>query len=127
MKHVVKKLRDADVWAVYRESSESVRGVQLVRWFDTWRGVEFLRWFDTWREAMDYADRRARTVEVVLPRRTVLPTDRHVVQTGGLIIEYRGSRSYPNLDTGHIAVEPEERRPLALALLALAEKEETQA
>lgn len=26
------------------------------------------RYFDTWREAMDYADRKARTREVVLPR-----------------------------------------------------------
>lgn len=115
---MVKKNRLSGDWAVYLESSLGFRNVPCRR---------VSEWFRTWREAMDYADRRSRTVEVVLPRRTVLPTDRHVVQTCGLIIEYRGSRSYPSLPTGHIAVEPEERRPLALALLSLAEKEETQA
>ena len=118
VRHVVKKSRFSGDWAVYLESSLGFRNVPCRR---------VSEWFRTWREAMDYADRRSRTVEVVLPRRTVLPTDRHVVQTCGLIIEYRGSRSYPSLPTGHIAVEPEERRPLALALLSLAEKEETQA
>lgn len=115
---MVKKNRLSGDWAVYIESSLGVLNLP-------WHRVTAR--FDTWREAMDYADRSARTVEVVLPRRTVLPTDRHVVQTCGLIIEYQGSRSYPSLPTGHIAVEPEERRPLALALLSLAEKEETQA
>lgn len=85
------------------------------------------RGFRTWREAMDYADRNARTVEVVLPRRIVLPTNRHVVQKDGLVIEFRRSSSYPQLPPGHVVVEPHERRPLALALLALAEKEEKQA
>lgn len=121
VKYFVKKNHFTGTWTVYRAPAKREDTAGLVPWELVCGGL------DTWREAMDYADRRARTVEVVLPRRTVLPTDRHVVQTGGLIIEYRGSRSYPNLDTGHIAVEPEERRPLALALLALAEKEETQA
>lgn len=110
----MKKSRFSGDWSVYLESSLSFDNVQ-------WRRVS--KWFDTWREAMDYADRRSRTVEVVLPRRTVLPTDRHIVQKNGLIIEYRHSRSHPHLETGHLAVEPEERRPLALALLALAEQE----
>ena len=88
---------------------------------------EDLQAFRTWREAMDYADRSARTVEVVLPRRIVLPTDRHTVQQNGLIIEFSPSKSHPQLNPGHVVVEPEERRALALALLALAEKEETQA
>lgn len=86
-------------------------------------GDEF-RYFFTWREAMDYADRMARTVSVVLPRRHVLPTRRHIVQKNGLIIEFEQSSTWPQLQPSQVVVEPEERRPLALALLALAEKEE---
>lgn len=91
-------------------------------WFVWLRGHP-QRWrFDTWREAMDYADRMARTVEVTLPRVHALPTDRHSVRRDGMIVEFAGSRSH-SLPLGRIAVEPWERRPLALALLALAEKE----
>lgn len=81
---------------------------------------------DTWREALAHADRMARTVEVVLPRTHVLPTGRHTVQKDGLVIEYVRSRSQPQIKPGHLVVEPWERRPLALALLALAEKEEVE-
>ena len=77
----------------------------------------------THAEAIAHADRMARTVEVVLPRRTALPTGRHTVHRNGLIIEYQRSCSYPKLQPSYVVVEPEERRPLALALLALAEKE----
>lgn len=80
--------------------------------------------FDTWREAMDYADRRARTIEVTLPRLTALPTGRHAVLHNGLIIEYKQSDSHPNLPTGYISVEPEERRLLAAALLAIEQHKE---
>lgn len=83
-------------------------------------------WFRTWCEAMDYADRMARTVEVVLPRVHALPTGRHTVHRNGLIVEYVRSRSQPQLPPSCVVVEPEERRPLALALLALAEREETE-
>ena len=106
-----------DGWGVYRVSPDGVSGV-------LWERVT--PWFDTWREAMDYADRMARTVEVVLPRRYILPTKRHVVQKNGLIIEFEQSRSYPQLQPSYLVVEPEERRPLALALLALAEREALQ-
>lgn len=88
---------------------------------DYWAGF---RYFRTWREAMDYADRMARTREVVLPRAHALPTDRHSVRHDGMIVEYAGSRSHPRLSPGRVVVEPWERRPLALALLALAEQEE---
>lgn len=77
----------------------------------------------TWREALNYADEMARTVSVVLPRVHALPTGRHTVHRNGLIIEYQRSCSYPKLQPSYVVVEPEERRPLALALLALAEKE----
>lgn len=80
--------------------------------------------FRTWAEAMAYADQRARTIEVVLSRLTALPTRRHIVQRSGLIIEYASSGFYPHLWAGHITVEPEERRPLALALLAIEQHKE---
>jgi len=80
--------------------------------------------FPTHAEAMAYADQRARTIEVTLPRLTALPTRRHIVQHNGLIIEYARSSSHPNIPPGHIDVDPEERRPLAAALLALAQHKE---
>lgn len=82
------------------------------------------RSFRTWAEAMDYADKRARTIEVTLPRLTALPTGRHAVLRNGLIIEYTSSGLYPHLRAGHITVEPEERRALAAALLAIAQHKE---
>lgn len=103
-----------DGWGVYRVSPDGVSGV-------LWERIS--PWFDTWREAMDHADRMARTVEVVLPRNYALPTGRHTVHRNGLIIEYQRSCSYPKLQPSYVVVEPEERRPLALALLALAERE----
>ena len=94
-------------------------------WFVWLRGHP-QRWrFGTWREAVAFADRVARTVEVVLPRTHTLPTERHVVQKDGLVIEFERSRSYPQLQPSYLVVEPWERRPLALALLALAEKDAT--
>lgn len=85
-------------------------------------GHEF-RHCPTWREALNYADEMARTVSVVLPRVHALPTGRHTVHRSGLIVEYVKSRSQPQINPGHLVVEPWERRPLALALLALDEKE----
>lgn len=106
-----------DGWGVYRVSPDGVSGV-------LWERIS--PWFDTWREAMDHADRKARTVEVVLPRVHALPTGRHTVHRNGLIIEYVRSRSQPQLPPSCVVVEPWERRPLALALLALAEQEENE-
>ena len=103
-------------WSVYYDSTGGVSG-------EPWKRIS--QWFDTWREAMDYADRMARTVSVVLPRAHALPTGRHTVQKNGLVIEFERSRSYPELQPSYLVIEPEERRPLALALLALAEKEES--
>lgn len=105
-----------------------VKKKMLPSGFSTWLafnayGHEF-RHLLTWREALNYADRMARTREVVLPRVHSLPTGRHVVQKNGLVIEFEKSRSYPQLQPSYLVVEPEERRPLALALLALAERED---
>lgn len=104
-----------DSWSVYRVSPDGVSGVL---WHPT------SEWFDTWAEAIAYADKRSRTVEVTLPRLTALPTGRHIVQRNGLIIEYERSDSYPHLSTGYIAVEPWELRPLAAALLAIEQHKE---
>ena len=61
---MVKKNRLSGDWAVYIDSSLGVLNLP-------WHRVTAR--FDTWREAMDYADRRARTVEVVLPVPEVNP------------------------------------------------------
>lgn len=95
--------------------------------FPTWLafnayGHEF-RYCPTWREAMDYADHMTRTIEVTLPRTHTLPTGRHTVQKNGLVVEYARSRSQSQLPPSCIVIEPWERRPLALALLTLDEKE----
>lgn len=79
--------------------------------------------YATHAEALDRADKQARTVTVELPRLTALPTGRHVVQKSGLIIEWQDNPDFPKLPPQYLTVKPEERRPLALALLALAEKE----
>ena len=91
--------------------------------FPTWfafnaYGHEF-RYFPTWREALNYADEMVRTVAVTLPRTYGVPTNRHHVQQNGIIVEYAANQ----LQIGRLSVEPWERRPLALALLALDEKE----
>lgn len=48
-------------WVVYRKPSHREGATCPERWTPT------EKWFDTWREAIDYADKRSRTVEVVLP------------------------------------------------------------
>lgn len=79
-------------------------------------------YYDTWREAMDYADRMARTVTVprILDSGDPVPgapdltlgweyqlwVDKHAVWVGG-----------QGCDMIH--VKPEELKPLALALLAM--------
>ena len=80
--------------------------------------------FNTHAEALAYADHMARTREVVLPRLAVRPTSRHMVLENGLIIEWEHNSDFPNLPPKYLTVKPEERRPLALALLALAEQGE---
>ncbi|MDK8241692.1 hypothetical protein [Corynebacterium coyleae] len=87
-------------------------------------GYDYYETFFTWREALDYADRLARTREVVLPRFTALPTSRHIVHKNGLIIEWEQNPDFPSLPPKYLTVKPEERRPLAGVLLALAEQEE---
>lgn len=80
------------------------------------------RHFSTWREAMQYADRKARTVEVVLPRDTVTP------QRGGgdkQWVARRRPNDYEIYRTKYgrkvqaIRVGEPDLQPLATALLLL--------
>lgn len=84
------------------------------------------RWFPTWREALDYADRLARTREYVLPR---------ISHSGDWVPDMPtlrlGWENHPTEKTfwvedqgcGSITVRPDELLPLALAVAALAEQE----
>lgn len=81
--------------------------------------------FPTWRMAMDYADRMARTREVVLPRYSMTPRNNsgafwgaRKLGNGYVVFRYRNFR-----ETQVIHVNFADLRPLALALLALAEQE----
>ena len=87
-------------WYVYRERSHGMVS------------------FPTWREAMDYADRMARTREVVLPRNHDLKKSVHKDINGDLYANY-SSANYWAQDNWNKGP-----KPLALALLALAEQEE---
>lgn len=70
--------------------------------------------FTNWREAMDYADKRARTVEIELPRDAHHNTGhmRTTPSTDGLLIEFRIEGKWEP-----IRVAKHELKPLALALL----------
>lgn len=94
------------------------------------------RGFRTWREAQDYADRRARTREYVLPR-PQLNEDGKVefdfTEWSGLDYEPAlGDKAVYELRTGpgprfgerDVLIPREHWQPLAHALLALAEQEE---
>lgn len=95
------------------------------------------RYFLTWREAQDYADRRARTREVVLPRAITVPHNPGAAEWD--FSEWAGLSYTPAWPesafydrrggpigrhfTGDVSIRREHWRPLALALLALAEQE----
>ena len=84
------------------------------------------RTFPTWREAQDYADRRARTVEVTLPRPNSTWFERPVWELGDGVTVYQsiGDQSQTiTADYPRLAIPNSKRRELALALLALAEEE----
>ena len=82
--------------------------------------------FRTWREAQDYADRMARTRQVVLPRPDSTWFGRPVWELGDGVNVHQSiadqgmtiTADYPS-----IAIPNHKRRELALALLALAEQE----
>lgn len=84
------------------------------------------RAFRTWREAMDYADRMARTVEVTLPRPDSTWFERPVWELGDGVTVHQSIADQSQTITAdypRIAIPNSKRRELALALLALAEQE----
>ena len=107
-----------DGWGVYRVSPDGVSGV-------LWTRVS--QWFDTWREAMDYADKRARTIEVTLPRNPLPLKIQGEEGDTDLVVEQKTKENGVSIKDedqyDEIILRRFELRPLALALLALAEKE----
>lgn len=83
------------------------------------------RYFLTWREALDYADRMARTREYVLPRYSLTPRNKSGAFWGARKRgnDYAVFRIRDFRETQVIHVSFADLRPLALALLALAERE----
>ena len=76
--------------------------------------------FPTHAEALAYADKRARTREVVLPRDTARPSEH--LEIGPM---YWGGAVVTTVDDGaRLLLNQKEIRPLALALLAHAERME---
>lgn len=93
-------------------------------------------YFSTWEEALAYADRKARTVEVVLPRVAEPPKYGYVVDPNDpWVYSWRGRWHVAPIgdwdgvaallcnELGEYKIGADELRPLALALLALAERE----
>ena len=117
-------------WRVVR-----VRGVEgsAMDWYVDRENCHGSMWFPTWREAQDYADRMARTREVVLPRITAdreegiteWPNLRDLFVWPGQHDEPRLGQPYLRIadDYRDVDVELHDLRPLALVLLALADKE----
>lgn len=104
-------------WGVMR-----VRGLsepERARWYVYRERSHGMVSFPTWREAQDYADRMARTVEVVLPR--VAPQGE--VSVSATWYCDQGAIHYINSAGQVVQGTPAELRPLGLALLALAEQE----
>lgn len=79
--------------------------------------------FPTWREAMDYADRMARTREVTLPRQPLPLTLPGEEEDAPVVVTQAPEGDcffLTDEDDGEMVVlYPFELRPLALALLAL--------
>lgn len=69
--------------------------------------------FDTWQEAIDYADRKARTIEVTLPRYGFATPSFFIIRRLDgeriLILKQNGS--------GHVDMSASEAEALALAIL----------
>lgn len=88
-------------------------------------GYDYYETFYDWADAIEAADRLARTVEVVLPRPDSTWFERPVWELGDGVTVYQ-SIGDPNqtitADYPRIAIPNHKRRELALALLALAEQ-----
>lgn len=85
------------------------------------------RGFRKWQDALDYADRMARTREVVLPRPDSTWFERPVWELGDGVTVHQSIADQSQTITAdypRLAIPNNKRRELALALLALAEQEE---
>lgn len=89
-------------------------------------------WFPTWEEAQDYADRMARTREVVLPRGPYEIRGKQNIYEDPITVKpAKHLAGYETVAVGYTThgvqngffLAQDEVRPLALALLALAEQE----
>lgn len=99
-------------WLAFQKNYDDLRPQNLL---DTYPQICHI--FHTHAEAMTYADKRARTIEVTLPRLAALPTDRHIMPKG-YVMQHRGHTTRNVKTPTFIEVSPDEREPLALALLA---------
>ena len=93
-----------------------------VWWVECPSGFAVCQYFTTWREAMEYADKRARTREVVLPR--ITESKAMIPGARGLILEtgrtWDGKRNtWIKDEVSMVYAASYNLRPLALALLAL--------
>ena len=114
-------------WNVGRHATLRGRGINEPETEYTWCAFhdddiveEIHRHFPTHAEALAYADRMARTREYVLPR--VAPQGE--VSVSATWYCDQGAIHYINSAWQVVQGTPAELRPLALALLALAEQEE---
>ena len=95
-------------------------------WVVQTKDWSFYKTFDTHAEALAYADRMARTVEVTLPRPDSTWFERPVWELGDGVTVHQSIADQSQTITAdypRLAIPNNKRRELALALLALAEQE----
>ena len=110
-------------WAVIKQDDMYCDGEDVL-WGPRWcvKSPTGVGWgnYATHAEALAYADRKARTREVVLPRDTAHPNEH--LEIGPM---YGGGAVVTTVDDGaSLLLNLKEIRPLALALLAHAERME---
>lgn len=108
-------------WLAYPKDYHSLRPQTVVD-----ASVPCVRMFHHHAEAMEYADRMARTREVVLPRPNSAWFERPVWELGDGVTVHQSVADQSQTITAdypRLAIPNNKRRELALALLALAEQE----
>ena len=121
-------------WNVGRHETLRGRGINEPETEYTWCAFhddhiaeEIHHHFPTHAEALAYADRMARTVEVTLPRPNSTWFERPVWELGDGVTVHQSIADQSQTITAdypRMSVPNSKRRELALALLALAEQEE---
>lgn len=117
---------DDPVWVV---TAPDVRLVQEKVWVNNFLPSDRYKYCDTFAEAIAWATRKSRTVEVVLPKVEdwkVLPSKRQRVDqlAWGAII--RDTTSDYEDSGGYVYIDDSDLKPLALHLLALHYEKENQ-